>query len=114
MGREKSGGEVTHRAVCDRRGSPCWAEKPAEDARGEQPTWRRRRRLGPRRWQVKYSAFTRNHCIKEYVEKETRYRAVKQADAERFEKLIAEAQKQVRERYALYELFAKGSTPPKA
>jgi pyruvate-ferredoxin/flavodoxin oxidoreductase len=50
--------------------------------------------------------------LKDYVERETRYRVVKQADAERFEKLIGEAQKQVRERYALYELFAKGTTPP--
>ncbi len=46
--------------------------------------------------------------LKTYVENETRYRAVKAADAERYERLIAEAQKQVRERYALYELFAKG------
>jgi pyruvate-ferredoxin/flavodoxin oxidoreductase len=51
--------------------------------------------------------------LKAYVENETRYRAVKAADAERYERLITEAQKQVRERYALYELFAKG-TPPKA
>jgi len=49
--------------------------------------------------------------LKTYAERETRYRAVKAADAERYEKLIAEAQKQVRERYALYELFAKGSAP---
>jgi hypothetical protein len=34
--------------------------------------------------------------------------------AERYEKLIAEAQRQVRERYALYEVFARGTTPPKA
>ncbi|HET6440012.1 MAG TPA: pyruvate:ferredoxin (flavodoxin) oxidoreductase [Anaeromyxobacter sp.] len=52
--------------------------------------------------------------LKAYVERETRYRAVKAAFGERYEKLIAEAQKQVRERYALYELFAKGTTPPKA
>jgi pyruvate-ferredoxin/flavodoxin oxidoreductase len=54
--------------------------------------------------------------LTEYVENETRYRAVKAMDAERFEKLIAEAQKQVRERYALYELFAKAKdgVPPKA
>jgi pyruvate-ferredoxin/flavodoxin oxidoreductase len=53
--------------------------------------------------------------LKAYVENETRYRAVKAMDAERFEKLIAEAQKQVRERYALYELFAKGKDgTPKA
>ena len=52
--------------------------------------------------------------LKTYAEHETRYRAVKAANAERYEKLIAEAQKQVRERYALYELFAKGTTPPKA
>ncbi len=51
--------------------------------------------------------------LKEYVERETRYRSVKAMNAERYEQLIAEAQKQVRERYALYELFAKG-TPPKA
>ena len=48
------------------------------------------------------------------MERETRYRAVKAANAERYERLIAEAQKQVRERYALYEAFAKGTTPPKA
>ncbi|HYD43517.1 MAG TPA: pyruvate:ferredoxin (flavodoxin) oxidoreductase [Anaeromyxobacter sp.] len=52
--------------------------------------------------------------LKEYVERETRYRSVKAMNAERYEQLIAEAQKQVRERYALYELFAKGSNPPKA
>jgi pyruvate-ferredoxin/flavodoxin oxidoreductase len=51
-------------------------------------------------------------ALKQYVENETRYRAVKAADAERYERLIAEAQKQVKERYALYELFAKGT--PKA
>jgi pyruvate-ferredoxin/flavodoxin oxidoreductase len=49
--------------------------------------------------------------LKVYAENETRYRAVKAADAERYEKLIAEAQRQVRERYALYELFAKGAGP---
>jgi pyruvate-ferredoxin/flavodoxin oxidoreductase len=52
--------------------------------------------------------------LKVYVERETRYRQVKAADAERYERLIAEAQKQVKERYALYELFAKGNVPPKA
>jgi len=52
--------------------------------------------------------------LKEYVERETRYRSVKAMNAERYEQLIAEAQKQVKERYALYELFAKGTTPPKA
>jgi pyruvate-ferredoxin/flavodoxin oxidoreductase len=52
--------------------------------------------------------------LKAYVENETRYRQVKAMNAERYEKLIAEAQKQVRERYALYELFARGANPPKA
>ena len=51
--------------------------------------------------------------LKAYVENETRYRAVKAANPKRYEELIAEAQRQVRERYALYELFAKGTTPPK-
>jgi pyruvate-ferredoxin/flavodoxin oxidoreductase len=52
--------------------------------------------------------------LKAYVENETRYRAVMAANPKRYQELIAEAQKQVRERYALYELFAKGTTPPKA
>ncbi len=52
--------------------------------------------------------------LKTYVENETRYRQVKAMNTERYEKLIAEAQKQVRERYALYELFARGANPPKA
>jgi pyruvate-ferredoxin/flavodoxin oxidoreductase len=52
--------------------------------------------------------------LKEYIERENRYRTVKAGDAERYERLIAEAQRQVKERYALYELFAKGTVPPKA
>ena len=49
-----------------------------------------------------------------YMRNETRFRVVEQQDPERFRRLLAEAQQEVRARRALYEELARGATPAQA
>ena len=46
-----------------------------------------------------------------FVENETRFRQVEQANPEGFKKMLAQAQKDVREKYALYEQLARAMNP---
>ncbi len=49
--------------------------------------------------------------LSEFVSHETRFRMVEQAHPEAFARMMAEAQKNVRERYALYDQLAKAMLP---
>jgi pyruvate-ferredoxin/flavodoxin oxidoreductase len=46
-----------------------------------------------------------------FVENETRFRQVEQANPEGFKKMMEQAQKDVRTRYALYEQLARAMNP---
>jgi len=49
--------------------------------------------------------------LAQFVAGETRFRQVEQANPEAFKRLMAQAQKDVRERYALYEQLARAMSP---
>jgi pyruvate-ferredoxin/flavodoxin oxidoreductase len=46
-----------------------------------------------------------------FVESETRFRQVEQANPEGFKKMLDQAQKNVKEKYALYEQLARAMNP---
>jgi pyruvate-ferredoxin/flavodoxin oxidoreductase len=49
--------------------------------------------------------------LSQFVSKETRFRQVEQANPEAFKKMMEQAQKDVREKYALYEQLARAMNP---
>jgi pyruvate-ferredoxin/flavodoxin oxidoreductase len=49
--------------------------------------------------------------LSQFVQNETRFRQVEAANPEAFNKMLAQAQKDVREKYALYEQLAKAMNP---
>ncbi len=49
--------------------------------------------------------------LSQFVSHETRFRQVEQSNPEGFKKMMAQAQKDVRERYALYEQLARAMSP---
>jgi pyruvate-ferredoxin/flavodoxin oxidoreductase len=49
--------------------------------------------------------------LAQFVQNETRFRQVEQANPEAFKKMMEQAQKDVRERYALYEQLARAMNP---
>ena len=49
--------------------------------------------------------------LSQFVQNETRFRQVEAANPEAFKKMMAQAQKDVRERYALYEQLARAMNP---
>jgi pyruvate-ferredoxin/flavodoxin oxidoreductase len=49
--------------------------------------------------------------LAEFITRENRFRQVQQADPEQFKRFLAEAEKQAKERYALYEQMSKAMIP---
>jgi pyruvate-ferredoxin/flavodoxin oxidoreductase len=49
--------------------------------------------------------------LSKFMEHETRFRQVEQANPEGFRKMLEQAQKDVREKYALYESLARAMNP---
>ncbi len=49
--------------------------------------------------------------LSQFVSNETRFRQVEQANPESYKRMMAQAQKDVRERYALYEQLARSMSP---
>jgi pyruvate-ferredoxin/flavodoxin oxidoreductase len=69
------------------------------------------RRVGQGESPLKLDSAAPKIELARFVENETRFRQVEQANPEGFQKMLGQAQKDVREKYALYEQLAKAMNP---